>query len=41
MTKIIKKDNDIKWNDANLESFNRIRKALTKDPILASPDYTK
>ena len=30
-----------KWNTEHLESFNKLKEALTSAPVLAYPDYTK
>ena len=38
---MLRKDNEIKWNQEARNSFMNIKKALTKDPILTSPDCTK
>ena len=41
ITNMIKKDNEIKWNQDTRNSFSNIRKALKESPVLISHDCTK
>ena len=41
ITCMLRKGNEIKWNLEAKKSFEDIKVALTKNPILASPDFTK
>ena len=41
ITNILKKYNEIKWNQDARNSFENIKKALTKASVLISPDCTK
>ena len=38
---MLKKDSAIKWTIKAKQSFESIKQALTKAPVLISPDYTK
>jgi hypothetical protein len=38
---MLRKGNEIKWNPEAKKSFEDIKVALTKAPVLASPDFTK
>ena len=38
---MLKKDNEIKWSVEAKASFERVKKAISKAPILASPHYIK
>jgi hypothetical protein len=39
MTKMLKKDNEIKWDDSAKDSFSTIKKYLGETPMLMSPNY--
>lgn len=41
LNNMLKKDSSIKWTIKAKQSFESIKQALTKAPILISPDYTK
>lgn len=41
ITNMLKKDNEIKWNQDAINSFSNIKKALTEALVFISPDYTK
>jgi hypothetical protein len=41
ITTMLRKGDEIKWTVEPREPFNQIKKALTKAPILISPDYSK
>ena len=41
ITNMLRKDNEIKWNPKARKAFSYIKKALTKDHVLNSPDYSK
>ena len=41
ITTMLRKGKDIKWNPKERKSFEDIKVALTKSPVLASPDFTK
>lgn len=38
---MLRKDNDIKWTVEAKQYFVDIKKALTKSPVLISPNFTK
>ena len=38
---MLKKDSIIKWTKQVKDSFTKIKHALTKAPVLISPDFTK
>jgi hypothetical protein len=38
---MLRKGNEIKWTSESRNSFDQIKKALTKAPVLISPDYSK
>ena len=38
---MLRKENDIKWDDDTRKSFITIKSALTEAPVLASPDFSK
>ena len=38
---MLKKDNEIKWTQEVKQAFNEIKKALTKAPVLVSPNFEK
>ncbi len=40
LTRLLKKDVSFLWNDAQQQSFNTLKDALTSEPILAFPDYS-
>lgn len=41
MTNMLRKNNEIKWTTKMKQSFNDIKRALTKAPVLVSPDFSK
>jgi hypothetical protein len=41
ITNMLRKGNEIKWTPEARKSFEDIKVALTKAPVLASPDFTK
>jgi hypothetical protein len=41
ITDMLKKDNEMKWTTESKASFERVNKAISEAPVLASPDYTK
>jgi hypothetical protein len=41
ITTMIRKGKEVKWTTEPRESFIQIKKALTKAPMLISPDYSK
>ena len=41
LNNMLKKDSAIKWTIKAKQSFKSIKQALTKAPVLISPDYTK
>jgi hypothetical protein len=40
-TAMLSKGNEVKWIVEPIESFNQIKKTLTKAPVLISPNYSK
>lgn len=40
ITDMLRKDNEVKWSPIPCDSFNRIKEALAKAPMLASPDHS-
>lgn len=40
ITKMLKKENEVKWNLESQESFSRIKRAFAKAPMLVIPDYS-
>ena len=38
---MLKKDQEVKWTAEVKKSFEKIKMALTKAPVLVSPDFTK
>ena len=38
---MLKKDNEVKWTVSSRHAFDRIKKAISEAPTLASLDYTK
>ena len=38
---MLKKDQEVKWTAEVKNSFEKIKMALTKAPVLVSPDFTK
>ena len=38
---MLKKDSIIKWTTKSKDSFTEIKHALTKAPVLISPDFTE
>jgi hypothetical protein len=41
ITTMLRKGNEVKWTDYSRDYFDKIKKALTKAPVLISPDYSK
>ncbi len=41
MTNMLKKDNQMKWTEEAVKSFNLVKLALSSAPVLVSPDYTQ
>eukprot|EP00253_Pinus_taeda_P024959 PITA_24959 len=41
MTNMLKKDNQVKWMEQSIKSFNLVKLALSSTPILVSSDYTQ
>jgi hypothetical protein len=41
ITTMLRKGNEVKWTVASKNSFEKIKKALTKAHVLISPDYSK
>ena len=41
ITKMLKKDREVKWSNQDKQSFEAIKQALVEAPILIAPDYTK
>jgi hypothetical protein len=41
ITTMLRKDSEIKWTTEAHDSFDQIKKSLTKSPVLVSPDYSK
>ena len=41
ITAILKKDQEVKWTAEARNSFKKIKLALTKAPVLVSPDFSK
>jgi hypothetical protein len=41
ITTMLRKGNEVKWTTEPRKSFNQIKQALTKSPVLISPDYSK
>jgi hypothetical protein len=41
ITTILRKGNEVKWTAEPRESFDQIKRALTRTPVLISPDYSK
>ena len=38
---MLKKDQEVRWNTETKNAFEKIKMALTKAPLLVSPDFTK
>ena len=38
---MLRKDREVKWSDQARKSFEAIKHALIKAPVLIAPDYTK
>jgi hypothetical protein len=38
---MLRKGNEVKWTIEARDSFDQIKKALTKAPVLINPDYSK
>jgi hypothetical protein len=41
ITAMLRKGNEVKWNDESRNYFNQIKRALTESPVLINPDYSK
>lgn len=41
ITNMLKKDNKIKWNQEDINSFSNIKRALIEAQVLINPNYTK
>ena len=41
ITTMLKKDQEVKWTAKAKNSFEKIKKALTKSPVLVSPNFSK
>ena len=41
ITKMLKKDQDVKWTPEAKLSFEKIKQALTEAPVLVRPDFSK
>jgi len=41
ITAMLRKGNEVKWTTKPRTYFDQIKKALTKAPVLISPDYSK
>jgi hypothetical protein len=41
ITTMLRKGNEVKWTAESRDSFNQIKRALTKAPVLIIPDYSK
>eukprot|EP00253_Pinus_taeda_P025957 PITA_25957 len=41
MTNMLKKENQVKWTEEAVKSFNLVKLALSSAPVLVSPDYTQ
>ena len=41
ITDMLGKDKEIKWTPEAKQSFEDIKKAISKAPVLASPDFSK
>jgi hypothetical protein len=41
ITAMLRKGNEVRWTSESRNSFEKIKKALTKSPVLISPDYSK
>lgn len=37
----MKKDHEWEWSDKCIDAFEKLKAAITKEPILALPDFTK
>jgi len=38
---MLQKDHEIKWTSSSRHSFEQIKRAISKAPTLANPDYAK
>ena len=38
---MLKKDNQVKWIEEAVKSFNLVKLALSSAPVLTSPEYTQ
>jgi hypothetical protein len=41
ITMVLRKGNEVKWTVESRNSLNQIKRDLTKEPVLISPDYSK
>ena len=41
ITRMLRKDSDIKWTPETKKSFEDIKKAISEAPVLVSPDFSK
>jgi hypothetical protein len=41
ITTMLRKNSEVKWIEEAKHSFNVIKEAITKAPVLISPDFTK
>ena len=41
LQKLLKKDAKLEWTNEDREAFRCIKEAITKSPVLVSPDYSK
>jgi hypothetical protein len=41
ITTMLRKGNEVKWTTESRVSFDKIKKALTEEPVLINPDYSK
>ena len=41
ITIMLRKDNEVKWDEDARKSFISIKSSLTKAPVLTSPDFSK
>ena len=41
LQKLLKKDAKFEWTNERREAFRCIKEAITKSPVLVSPDYSK
>ena len=41
LQKMIRKDDEFKWDDERKDSFNNIKTAISQGPVLKSPDFNR